>query len=144
MDLTAIKHFRSDRLRGGVCFTAVCNSFFQGLASDLFKAALFRISRECYDPTVRVAGGPSPLLGSRIVHEIHDEVIVEAPDGVAAECAERVRFLMCDESKNWIPDVPAKAEPVLSRVWSKKAKAVYDAAGRLTVWEPPQEKVQAQ
>ena len=134
MDLTAIKHFRSDRLRGGVCFTASCNSFFQGLAADLFKAAMFQVSRECYDPTMRAAGQRSPLLGSRIAHEIHDELIVESPEDIAAECAERVRDIMCTESQNWIPDVPAKAEPALSRIWSKKAKAVYDAAGRLVVW----------
>jgi DNA polymerase I len=53
------------------------NAGIQGLAADIFKAALLRI-----DETLEAGG-----LTSRLVLQVHDEVIVEVPAGEEAEAS---------------------------------------------------------
>ncbi len=55
------------------------NAGIQGLAADLFKAALVRL-----DASLEHEG-----LASRIVLQVHDEILVEVPDG-EAEAARRL------------------------------------------------------
>jgi DNA polymerase-1 len=142
----------SGRVRGNTDYCSAANGFFQGLLADLAKSALRRISRECYDHTVRVpelahengvksayAGGPSPLLGSRPIVFQHDEIILEHPESAAHDGATRVSEIMVDEMRHYCPDLaPAcAAEPTLMRRWYKGASPTRDAAGRLIPWEPP-------
>ena len=42
--------------------------------------------------------------------------------------------------QEYIPDVPVEAEPALMRRWHKDAAPVYDTAGKLLVWESPDER----
>jgi hypothetical protein len=126
-----ITQIRSDRVRGGATYTAACNSFFQGLGADATKHAGWLIAKACY------VDRSSPLFGCRIVCYVHDEFIVEAPEVGAPEAAEELARLMVIGANEWLPDVPATTEPLLMRAWSKDAKRVVDATGRLVPWEPP-------
>lgn len=140
-------------------FCKAANGFFQGLLADAAKSALRRITRECYDRTVRVpsmahenstpsayAGGPSPLWGSRPILFAHDEIISEHPESMAHDGAMRKSEIMVEELAWYCPDLaPAcKAEPTLMRRWFKGAQPRWarggdkraDASDRLVPWEP--------
>jgi len=125
----AIEQLFVGRTRGGVSYTEACNTLFQGLAADAAKAAGFAVSRACY------AEPRSPLFGSRIVNFVHDEIIIETPEKGAHEAAEELARVMVSGASVLMPDVPPSAEPVLMRRWSKKAKQIRDAQGRLIPWD---------
>lgn len=119
-------------VRAGCSYTELANGrALQTPAAEGFKEALWRVTRACYDPTLG-----DILLGSYPVVAMHDELVVEVlEDGREAERAERLSELMVAGMKMILPDVPIKAEPMLTRRWSKKAKAVRGADGKLKVWE---------
>lgn len=122
-----IRHLFSNRWRGGMTYTAACNSFFQGLGADAAKAAGWAVCKQCYL-------GPGPLFGSRIVNFVHDELLVEVHEPIAHEAAHELARLMQDAAQVWTPDVVMKAgKPKLMRRWSKDAKAVWQE-GRLVPW----------
>lgn len=133
----SLEQLRSGRIRGGATYTAACNSFFQGLGADATGHAGWVIAKACY-----VDRG-SPLFGCRIVNYVHDEFIVEAPIDRGHEAAEELSRLMIEGASEWIPDVRLAAEPCLMTVWSKDAKTLRDANGRLVPWSPEPKKVAA-
>lgn len=117
------------RFRGGCSYCEAANTMFQGLASDAAKNAGFLIAEACY------VDEASPLFGARPVNFVHDEFILEvADDERAAGAAEELAQLMIVGASPFLPDVPPLAEPYLMRRWSKKAKPVRDANGRLIPW----------
>jgi len=118
----------SKRRRGQCGYTDGCNTMFQGLAADAAKAACFNVQAECY-----VDQG-SALFGSRLVAFIHDELILESPLDRAPEAADRLAKVMVDTLEYYTPDVKGSAEPLLMDRWSKKAKPIRDAAGRLQIY----------
>jgi len=119
----------SKRQRGGVSFTAACNTYFQGLVADGAKAALVEVSRRCYVERA------SALFNSRPVAFLHDEIIIETPAGEsAAIAAEELAEVMISEMQKYIPDIPVSAAPVLAARWSKDAIAVHKD-GKLQVWK---------
>ena len=126
----------SERIRGGCHYTAACNSWFQGLGADAASRAHYLVERACY------AEPDSVLCGSRAVNFVHDEIILETPyDPEAPEKASNVAYelgrLMVKGANEFLPDVPARAEPFLAVCWSKKAKPVYLPNTRiLTPWKP--------
>ena len=122
----------SNRFGTGITYSALCNRRFQGLGSDAAKAGLWLVTRACY------AEPASPLYGCRVVAFIHDELLVEVPDEPArADAAAReLSRLMVEGARKFLPDVTPKAPPTLQRAWSKDAKALYDAQGRLVPWAP--------
>ncbi len=69
------------------------NAGIQGLAADIFKVALVRLDRRIDD-----AG-----LESRIVLQVHDEIIVEAPDSEVDEASELIRSTMRDAFELCVP-----------------------------------------
>lgn len=123
-----IEQVRSRRFRGGVTYTEAANTGFQGLAADLAKEAGWLIAKACYLDT------SSPMFGSRPVLFEHDAFLVEVPEELGHDAAHELARLMRKGAEPWLPDVPAKAEPVLMRRYSKKAKQVWKE-GRLCVWE---------
>lgn len=125
--------FGSQRKRGRPSFTQACNSFFQGLTADGMSDAIWAVSRECYLPS------DSPLYGCRAVGAIHDEILLEAPEEIAPEAAERLSEVMRSCMQRWMPSVKVSVEPALMRRWSKMAETVRDSQGRLCVWEPKEE-----
>lgn len=135
----AVQH-RSKRLRGGCGYCDGANTFFQGLAADGAKAALWYVSQECYTGASSlwdrdVMGVESPLEGSRVVAFMHDEILIESPEDKAPEAGDRLSEIMIEAMQVFIPDVPIVAEPMLMRTWNKKAETLRDDAGRLLVYE---------
>ncbi len=132
-DAATILQLRSNRIRGGVPYTAACNTFFQGLAADATKHAGWLVAKACYvDRT-------SPLFGSRTVNYIYDELIVETRDNDNAhDAAHELARLMRDGANEFLPDCPfTELEPLLMRIWSKSAKPLpHPTTGRLVPWEP--------
>lgn len=119
----------SNRVRGGVGYTDGCNTFYQGLGSDVFKAAGWEILCKQWDPG-------SPLFGSHTVLAPHDEFILEVLDDSSAhDAAMCLGDTMAEAAKPWLPDVRLVADPYLARRWSKKAKARKGPDGRLIPWE---------
>lgn len=118
-----IVQLRSGRVRGGASYCAAANGFFQALAADGAKEALWMVAKECY------IDKSSSLYGCRPSIFVHDEIIMEVPLrawGVekASRAADRLSAVMIAAMKNWIPDVPISCSPVMSRRWFKGAEAV--------------------
>jgi hypothetical protein len=132
---STIEQLFSGRIRGGVRFTQACNGYFQSLTADMIKAAMWKVSKECYLPPVPGAK-ESPLYGSRLVIFLHDELGLEAPEAKASGAARRLQEIMVNEGRNWTPDVPTKATAVITRRWYKGAKAIRSAAGDLLPVRP--------
>lgn len=119
------------RFRGGLRYPELSNTLFQGLASDLAKAALFQVSKACY------VVPSSPLYGSRPVDFVHDEIVTETPDnGRAHEAAQEQERLMIAAARPFLPDITnIECETLLARRWSKAAKPIRDQDGRLVPWD---------
>lgn len=138
------KHPISNRVRGGIGFCDGANGYFQELAAQGAKDALRHVVREQYDRTYRFdestdLDGESILLDrSRNIAFLHDELLGEAFEVVAPECAERVCTIMNKRMKIYVPDVVITSEPTLMPAWYKEAACVRDANGRLQVWRPKQ------
>lgn len=128
----------SGRIRGGLEYCACANTFFQGRVADGAKLALWRIAWACYvDKT-------SVLYGSRLVLFLHDEVILECPEGLEHECGLEIAKLLCGAVQEVIPNIPITSTAVAMRRWRKGAKPVIvggklvpsrpikDSAGKIT------------
>lgn len=161
LDPGQIMQHVSGRIRGGLGYMDCSNTFFQALVGDLTKAALWRVSMECYDRTMRIpsqlfpnskpsryAGGPSPLYGSRVIGFFHDELFGEHPRSVASDCALRIEEVMESFEAHYMPDLaPAcRAEACLMEgAWDKRAEPQWKIGGNkrkgpddiLVPWTPP-------
>lgn len=123
-----VKQVRVPRLRSNCTYTSACNSYFQGLASDGAKAALFEVARSQFTKG-------TPLWNSRSVAFVHDEILMEAPEDRAHEAAMELQRIMEEQFNRFVPDCPTQAEPTMMRYWSKQAKQVWDG-DRLVPWDP--------
>jgi len=121
-----IEHFDSKRWRGGCTFCVAANSFFQGMAADALKAALWELAKKCYLPG-------TALYGCRLVNEVHDEVLIEAPIDQASDAAWEVQRTMIAAYNTYTRDVPVNATPVLMDRWCKKAKPIIED-GVYRIW----------
>ncbi len=133
-----VEQLFSGRVRGGATYTSASNGFFQGLAADGAKAALWAVMCECYlrgEDLLAVRPGAvledgqdyTALYGSRPIIFLHDEIIAETPEENAHRAAKRLQVVMIEEMKIFCPDVPIKASAVMTRNWWKGAKPVFDA-----------------
>lgn len=113
------------RLRGDTPYCAACNTKFQGRAADGAKEAMWRICCESY-LGVRTDGvsGLSPLYGCRMVIFMHDEFILECPEGQEHPAAARLGEVMREAMGVYVKDIPIKCTPVATRRWYKGAKPV--------------------
>ena len=124
----------SGRVRGMCGFCDGSNTYFQGLAADGVKLALYLVAHESYCPLPD--GSLSPLYGCVGGAFIHDEIILEAPITKAAQAAKRLGQIMVAAMQKYIPDVPIKAEPLIMPRLYKAAEPRYDAEGNLIPWTP--------
>lgn len=127
--LGTVIQLRSNRRRGLCRYTVAANTFFQGLAADASKLALWLVSNECYNVP------SSPLYGCRPVVFMHDEIMLIAPLSYAAEAVARLEELMIQAMEPYTPDVPVRASGALMRRWRKGAKPKFNATGRLIPYE---------
>lgn len=118
----------SGLVRGACTYTVACNTPFQSRAAYGAKEALWNVARESY------LDRSSDLFGSRMVNFVHDEILMEVPEGHASEAAMRLKRIMEESMMVWTPAVPQEASPALMRWWDKKAKPVVDDDGRLVPW----------
>ena len=114
------------RLRAGASFCAQRNTMFQGLAADGAKLAMWKIWR----------------AGYAIHNFIHDELLVAVPDNWRVGFhAQVIRQLMIDGMREVVPDVRIGVGYVVTKRWSKDAKLLRDAIGRIQAWDIPAETV---
>jgi len=135
-----IEQVRSGRIRSasdGGRYSAYANTFFQGLAADGMKRALWYVTMEMYTGRSPLWTQPrlSPLARSRMVAAIHDELLAESPTDKAPEAAERLGVLMVAGMREYTPDVRIAAEPLIMNRWYKAAEPIR-VNGRLVPWEP--------
>ena len=81
------------------------NAGIQGMAADIFKLALVQL-----DDELRESG-----LTSRIVLQVHDEVIVEAPDGEVAAASVIIRRVLTEVTTM---DVPLEVSLAVGDSWA--------------------------
>jgi len=122
--LGTIEHFISRRWRGRVPYCTAANSFFQGMSADAMKQALWEVTKKCF-----IEG--TPLFGCRVVNEIHDEIIIEAPEDTASAAAWEMQKTMVAAYNTYTKDVPVRSTPVMMNRWSKKAKTIVTEKGEL-------------
>lgn len=116
--------------RGKCGYTQWLNTPFQGLGAYATKRAMWRVVRETYTDR------SSPLFGSRLVLNVHDELIAEMPEATAPEAGDRMALIMREELAAVCPDLAkaVEAQPALCRTMNKNSATVRDASGRLQVW----------
>ena len=89
------------------------NAGIQGLAADIFKAALVRI-----DGALQESG-----LSSRIVLQVHDEVVVEAGIGESEQVESLVPSVLSSAGESVSMSVPLEVSSGWGETWAD-AKAV--------------------
>lgn len=114
-----VEQLTSGRVRGGVGFCDLANTFFSGLAADGAKDALYRITRAMYKDRA------SPAYGGRLNAFVHDEFFGEfreaqAHDGVIA--CERIAQ---ETMQARLPGVKVETSKAIMRAWRKGAKAYF-------------------
>jgi len=124
-----VTQLMSGRVRGNCRYTQAANTYFQGLASDASKSALYEVAKKCFDDP-----GTSGLAGCRPVVFIHDEIGIEAPESYMLEAARELEVTMMAAMDEVCPHVPSRASSIITRRWSKKAKKVYNKEGRIIPW----------
>jgi len=85
------------------------NMPIQGTNADMLKVAMARIRRRFLD-----AG-----LDARMVHCVHDEIVVEAAEQDADEAARWVRAEMIQAGARFVHKIPMEVEVSLSDHWQK-------------------------
>jgi DNA polymerase I-like protein with 3'-5' exonuclease and polymerase domains len=110
-------------------YCALANFGFQHLGAIGVKAALAELTHRMY------AVKSSALYGCRMWNAVHDEALGETPIDQCHEAALEFGKVFSDVfNAAATPDVPTTAEPIVSMVWSKKAKQVRDEAGRIGIY----------
>jgi hypothetical protein len=133
----SVKQLYSNRVRGGCTYTSGANTYFQGLAADGAKAALWALYKACYLGVLPdyMEGEKCHLRGVRMWAFIHDEVLFEGDQDTAHLWAPQASRIMVEEMRKYTPDIMQAAPPALMRRWLKAAEPVYDESGNLVPWE---------
>lgn len=129
-EMTEYYFKESERYRYIRKFTIGCNTAFQGIASDGAKESIISVFRECFI-VESVLNGCIPILF------VHDELVLEVPlrsREYATKCATRLQHLMEVGMNKHTPDIPAIAEPCLTRYWTKDAESSWEE-GLLSIYE---------
>lgn len=117
-------------LRGLCGYTQWLNTPFQGLGAVGAKLATWRVAQEMY------TNRRSPLYGSRLVLQVHDELIAELlflSPWQLTDAAERMAEIMRQAMRETTPDLAGaiEADPALGFLLSKDLATVRNAAGLL-------------
>ena len=104
-----------------------CNTYFQGLASDGWKAGAWALRKASVDRS-------SPLYGVKAWLALHDESGTEGPVDTCHIWAPEQARLMREAMQKYCPDVKVGCSTVVSACWSKSAKTVYNDKGIVIPW----------
>lgn len=126
---SGITQLFTGRHRGRVRYTSACNSFFQGLGSDVAKRAGWAVVRGCY------AEPWSALYGARPCMFVHDEWILTCPESRGHEVATALAETMVRVGSELLPGAKIDAKPIVARRLSKEATQIKDASGRIIPWD---------
>jgi hypothetical protein len=108
-----IAQFVSQRLRGGLTYTKCANTFFQGLAADGAKNAMWLITKACfYDRK-------SPLYGFKPRAFVHDEFLISGPKSQSEAALEELKRLMIAGMQPYTPDIKIKVDGKIADRWTK-------------------------
>lgn len=122
-------------VRRGATFCAAANGMcMQSPGAEGATAAMFRVQRECYDPSLE-----SILFGCNGILFLHDQVLVETTTDQSLwhDQAMRVKEIMCSSMRYALPDIKMRSDEThLTAVWSKKSQPVFGPDGRLIPWAP--------
>ena len=88
-------------------FTALVNTPVQGGCADGMKAAIVRLHHEL-------------PIEARLISTVHDELIVEAPEHLAADVCEQVSTVMREAMEKLFPAVPIEVEAHVCATWGEK------------------------
>ena len=113
-------HTITGRVRRYCSYNSACNFPFQGLAADGAKVALWNLV----------------INGFKIMSFIHDEVLLEVREDQLDEQCKLAEKIMIDSMKDILPDVKIGAEAAAMIHWDKGAEPLYDANGKLVIWQP--------
>jgi DNA polymerase-1 len=83
------------------------NSPIQGSSADIIKRAL-ALLYEALQP-----------FDAQIVNCVHDEIVVEADEAQAAECAKVLEHEMIQAAREFIRSVPVTVDAIISDAWLK-------------------------
>lgn len=133
---TPLESFGTGMLRLEENASAVSNHFFQNLAAQGAKHALWLIQKEAYTDRCSVL-----YNNQRTVVFVHDENFGEVREGVLHEGGHRVAELMVSGMREFTPDVLITVEPAACRRWFKGADKVLNTEGRLVPWWPGPERL---
>lgn len=120
-------------VRGGLNASAAANHPFQHLLAYAKKQALWEVGVEAY------TNKSSPLYGTRVIGDIHDELFTWIPKTPHQhEAAFRKKEIIISACRKFIPDVEVVADdPALMDRWLKKAAAIYMDNGKPTLKRTP-------
>src|SRR5262249_4460337 len=91
------------------------NSVVQGSAADLIKLAMIDLhGRLCEHAPHWRNNKPPEIAGVKMLLQIHDELVFEAPDAVVPEL---VKLVVTRMESAMTLTVPLKAEAASSRTW---------------------------
>jgi DNA polymerase-1 len=100
---------------------AAVNMPIQGMAADIMKIAMIRVANALADPsTCHIAGVsgisfPKPLC-TKMVLQVHDELLFEVPEDELERVAKIVRFCMEDA---YHLKVPVKVDVKVGHNWAE-------------------------
>ena len=104
-----------DPTRRALAERTAINSVVQGSAADLIKIAMVDLHRRLSPNAAHLRGGAPPEIeGVRMLLQIHDELVFEAP----RELGDRVRDLVVERMQQAMTlDVPLVADAAISENW---------------------------
>jgi len=88
--------------------TALYKTPVQGTAADITKKALGQLSRRLAD------------TGAKIIGTVHDEIILEVPEGMANDAAAILKETMIQAGKAYLGKVPVEVEVTIGETWAEK------------------------
>lgn len=117
--------------RGECGYTQWLNTPFQGLGAAGAKRAMWLVCREMYNDR------SSPMWNSKLLLNVHDELISELPEAMASKAGDRKAYIMREALKEFVPDLAksVEAEPALNTTMNKDMATVRNKAGTLLVFD---------
>lgn len=91
-----------------VLLTTATNTPVQGTGADMLKVALGTVAKEAWKH------------GWNLVGEVHDEIVLEVPEGETEEAAKTLERCMVEAGKRFLHKVPVEAEASVGETWADK------------------------